>query len=143
MALSRITTAAAVGLGALILVGPTAHDTSAQSARPSVSIFDGKTLNGWHKPEGVPADYRGGKWDVIDGALVGDQDPPGMGGFLVTDYMAGKVLQVSPTGESRLVRQFKPGLADHTFLYAQGDILIVPHMNENTVAAYDISADMK
>ena len=65
------------------------------------------------------------------------------GGFLVTDYIAGKVLQVTPTGESRLVRQFKPGLADHTFLYAQGDILIVPHMNENTVAAYDISADMK
>lgn len=65
------------------------------------------------------------------------------GGYLVTDYLAGKLIQVSPTGESRVVRTFKPGLADHTFLYAQGDILIAPHMNENTVAAYDISADMK
>ena len=65
------------------------------------------------------------------------------GGYLVTDYLAGKVIQVSQTGESRVVRTFKPGLADHTFLYAQGDILIAPHMNENTVAAYDISADMK
>jgi sugar lactone lactonase YvrE len=65
------------------------------------------------------------------------------GGYLVTDYLAGKLLQVSPSGESRVVRTFKPGLADHTFLYAQGDILIAPHMNENTVAAYDISADMK
>ncbi len=42
-----------------------------------------------------------------------------------------------------MVRTFKPGLADHTFLYAQGDVLIVPHMNENTVGAYDIGADMK
>jgi outer membrane protein assembly factor BamB len=65
------------------------------------------------------------------------------GGYLVTDYLAGKLIQVSPTGESRVVRTFKPGLADHTFLYAQGDILIAPHMNENTVAAYDVSAEMK
>ena len=65
------------------------------------------------------------------------------GGYLITDYLAGKLIQVSPTGESRVVRTFKPGLADHTFLYAQGDILIAPHMNENTVAAYDISGEMK
>src|SRR6185503_18217623 len=65
------------------------------------------------------------------------------GGFLVTDYLAGKLIQVGQDGSSRVVRTFKPGLADHTFLYAQGDILIAPHMNENTVAAYDIGADMK
>ena len=58
---------------------------SAQAPKPSVAIFDGKTLSGWHKPQGVPADYRGGKWDVVDGTLVGDQDPPGMGGLLGTD----------------------------------------------------------
>jgi hypothetical protein len=65
------------------------------------------------------------------------------GGYLVTDYLAGKLIQISPSGESRVIRTFKPGLADHTFLYAQGDILIAPHMNENTVGAYDISGDMK
>ena len=65
------------------------------------------------------------------------------GGYLVTDYLAGKLIQVAPSGESRVIRTFKPGLADHTFLYAQGDVLIAPHMNENTVAAYDIGADMK
>ena len=65
------------------------------------------------------------------------------GGYLVTDYLAGKLIQVGQDGSSRVVRTFKPGLADHTFLYAQGDILIAPHMNENTVAAYDIGADMK
>jgi hypothetical protein len=65
------------------------------------------------------------------------------GGYLVTDYLAGTVIQVSQAGESRVVRTFKPGLADHTFLYAQGDVFIAPHMNENTVGAYDISGDMK
>jgi sugar lactone lactonase YvrE len=65
------------------------------------------------------------------------------GGYLVTDYLKGTLIQVAPTGESRVVRTFKPGLADHTFLYAQGDILIAPHMNENTVGAYEIGGDMK
>ena len=80
------TTVASLGLAtALLLAGPSALPTSAQAPKPSVSIFDGKTLSGWHKPQGVPAEYRGGKWEIIDGTLVGDQDPPGMGGFLVTD----------------------------------------------------------
>jgi hypothetical protein len=65
------------------------------------------------------------------------------GGFLVTDFLAGKLIQVSQDGSSRVVRTFKPGLADHTFLYAQGDVLIAPHMNENTVGAYEIGAEMK
>src|SRR5690606_41445614 len=30
-------------------------------------------------------DQVGGLWEVVDGAIVGDQDPPGHGGFLVTD----------------------------------------------------------
>lgn len=50
-----------------------------------VSLFDGQTLAGWHRHEGVPADNVGGKWEVVDGVLEGDQDPPGRGGFLVTD----------------------------------------------------------
>ena len=85
MTITTTTMAASLGLVALLLVGPAALHTSAQAPKPSVAIFDGKTLGGWHKPQGVPVDYRGGKWDVIDGTLVGNQDPPGMGGFLVTD----------------------------------------------------------
>jgi len=65
------------------------------------------------------------------------------GGYLVTDYLAGKLIQVNQDGSSRVVRTFKPGLADHAFLYAQGDILIAPHMNENTVSAYEIGGEMK
>jgi Domain of Unknown Function (DUF1080) len=79
------TMAASLGLGGLLLAGPAVLHTSAQAPTPSVSIFDGTTLNGWHKPKGVPAEYRGGKWEIVDGTLVGDQDPPGVGGFLVTD----------------------------------------------------------
>jgi len=44
-----------------------------------VPIFDGKTLDGWHKLT------EGGAWRVINGAIVGDQYPEGHGGLLVTD----------------------------------------------------------
>jgi hypothetical protein len=91
-------------------------------------------------------DYKTKKKTLISKQPVGNLDgveQEARGGYLVTDYLAGKLIQIAPTGESRVIRTFKPGLADHTFLYAQGDILIAPHMNENTVGAYDISGDMK
>ena len=50
-------------------------------------IFDGKTLNGWHKnPERI-GHGTGGSWVVEDGAISGEQDPPGSGngGILLTD----------------------------------------------------------
>lgn len=50
-----------------------------------VSLFDGKTLKGWKKHMGLPADNIGGQWEVIDGVIAGDQDPPGKGGFLITE----------------------------------------------------------
>ncbi len=49
------------------------------------SLFDGQSLDGWRRHETVPASDVGGKWEVADGVLVGDQDPPGRGGFLITD----------------------------------------------------------
>jgi hypothetical protein len=66
----------------------------------------------------------------------------GRGGYVLTDYLAGKVLHVSATGESRELRAFMPGTADHAFV-AAGNVLIVPHMNENKVAAYDLSDALK
>jgi hypothetical protein len=56
----------------------------------------------------------------------------------VTDFVAGKVLQVTAAGEARELRQFMSGTADHAFVPA-GNVLIVPHMNENKVASYDLS----
>jgi hypothetical protein len=66
----------------------------------------------------------------------------GRGGYVVTDYLAGKVLQVSAAGEVRELRAFMPGTADHAFV-AAGNVLIVPHMNENKLAAYDVSDVLK
>ena len=125
---------------------------------PNGLFVDGERLivGGWGKPEAdfstkVPGrlymlDLKTKQKTLITKQPLGNIDgveQEARGGFLVTDYLAGKVIQVTPTGASHVVRTFKPGLADHTFLYAQGDVLIVPHMNENTVAAYDIGADMK
>ncbi len=53
-----------------------------------VSIFDGQTLTGWHKFDEMEGEGFG-KWIIQDGAIVGDQDPPGKGGLLVTDKLYG------------------------------------------------------
>lgn len=85
-----------------------------------VSLFDGKTLKGWHRHDGLPGDNLGGKWEVVDGAIEGDQDPPGKGGLLVTDRNfkdfvlkleakidfpvdSGIFLRVGPTGRSHQI----------------------------------------
>ncbi len=80
-----------------------------------VSLFDGKTLAGWHTtPRVYGSMYPGGplltevvpslggefeansykhpaQWSVEDGVIVGRQDPrmPGYGGYLVTDQVYG------------------------------------------------------
>ncbi len=73
-----------------------AAEPAAESAEPAapaeppaaeegfVSLFDGRTLDGWKRHEGLPGDNVGGKWEVVEGAIEGDQDPPGLGGFLIT-----------------------------------------------------------
>jgi hypothetical protein len=55
-----------------------------------VSIFDGKTLTGWHVSaksghSGASKHKSGGYWAVEDGAIVGRQDIPGNGGIVITD----------------------------------------------------------
>lgn len=125
---------------------------------PNGLFVDGERLvvGGWGKPEAdfstkVPGrlymlDLKTKQKTLITKQPLGNIDgveQEARGGFLVTDYLAGKVIQVAPDGTSHVVRTFKPGLADHTFLYAQGDVLIVPHMNENTVSAYEIGSEMK
>ena len=51
-------------------------------------------------------------------------------------------MQVSSTGETRDLRKFMPGSADIGFVSA-GNVLLVPHMNENQVASYDLSDVLK
>ena len=56
-----------------------------------ISVFDGKTLNGWHKNPNKIGHGTGGRWTVEDGAITGEQDPPGSGngGILLTDQKFG------------------------------------------------------
>jgi lysophospholipase L1-like esterase len=47
-------------------------------------LFDGRSLDGWERFDTVPVEHVGGKWSAKSGLLIGEQDPPGRGGFLVT-----------------------------------------------------------
>ena len=62
----------------------------------------------------------------------------GKGGYIVTDWIAGKVLQITSAGDIHTLREFEPGTADHAFI-TTGNVLILPHMSENKVGAYDLS----
>ena len=58
------------------------------------SIFDGKTLKGWHVSSKTghsraSGNMSGGKWVVENGAIVGSQDIPGNGGIIITDEQFG------------------------------------------------------
>jgi hypothetical protein len=54
-------------------------------------VSDGKTLNGWHKNPAKIGHGTGGRWVVEDGAISGEQDPPGSGngGIMLTDEKFG------------------------------------------------------
>jgi hypothetical protein len=66
---------------------------SAQAQSPETgfqSIFDGKTLAGWHvsaksNHSKTSGNKSGGRWVVEKGAIVGSQDIPGNGGIVITD----------------------------------------------------------
>jgi sugar lactone lactonase YvrE len=64
----------------------------------------------------------------------------GRGGYMVSDWVAGKIFHIAADGTVRTVRQFKMGTADIAYLPASRT-LIVPHMLENRVEAYDLSGD--
>jgi sugar lactone lactonase YvrE len=71
-------------------------------------------------------------------ANIDGVESDGSGGYLVSDYLAGKILRVSADGRTRLVRQFGPGSADIGFEPGTRTLL-VPHMTENRLAGYVIS----
>ena len=84
--------ALALGLAAAVgatLVGRTSRAADDKPADEGfVSIFDGKTLNGWHVSSKT-GHGTGGRWVVEEGAIVGSQDRPGNGGIIITDKKYG------------------------------------------------------
>jgi len=53
------------------------------------SLFDGKTLDGWHVNKKRIGHGTGGRWAVEDGTITGTQNPPGNGGLLLSDETFG------------------------------------------------------
>ena len=124
---------------------------------PNGLLIDGNRLlvGGWGKPKpdfstDVPGhlfalDLQTKQKTLITPkpfANIDGLERDGRGGYIVSDYVAGKILQVSSSGETRELRQFMPGSADIGFV-SSGNILLVPHMNENTVASYNLSEVLK
>jgi outer membrane protein assembly factor BamB len=124
---------------------------------PNGLLVDGNKLvvGGWGKPEADFSTKVPGRLYTLDlttkqKTLITPQpfgnidglESDGRGGYLISDYLKGKILRVSATGESTEIQTFMPGAADIGFIPSINTVL-VPHMNENKVAAYDISAMLK
>jgi hypothetical protein len=84
---------------ALLLAANTTWAAAAKpkaAAKPDkdgwITLFDGKTLEGWHRNPQKIGHGTGGHWTVEEGGvLAGEQDPPGSGngGILLTDQKFG------------------------------------------------------
>jgi hypothetical protein len=124
---------------------------------PNGLLVEGDRLvvGGWGKPEAdfttkVPGhlfvlDLKTKKKTLITLQPLGNIDgveSDGRGGYIVTDYPKGQLIHVSASGEPRVLKTWMPGAADLAFVPV-GSIAIVPHMNENTIASYDISDVLK
>src|SRR5262249_11115003 len=123
---------------------------------PNGVLVEGDSLvvGGWGRPEAdfstkVPGrlfkiDLKTKKKTLITKEPTGNLDgveSDGHGGWVVTDWRAGKVMHVSAAGQVKLLSQVKQGTADHAYL-PEMRLLILPHMMENKVAAYDLSAEL-
>jgi len=124
---------------------------------PNGLLVDGDRLivAGWGKPEAdfttkVPGrlfalDLKTKKKTLITPKPFGNIDGlelDGRGGYIITDYQKGLLVHVTSSGETRTLKEFKPGTADLAFVPGR-NIAIIPHMNENKIVAYDISDLLK
>jgi len=124
---------------------------------PNGLLVEGDKLvvGGWGKPEPdfstkVPGrlytlDLKTKEKKLITPDPAGNFDgleSDGSGGYIVTDYNKGKLLRISSTGEIKEISTLMPGIADLAYIPAQ-HLAIIPHMNENKIVAYDISAALQ
>lgn len=121
---------------------------------PNGLLVEGDRLvvGGWGKPSEdfstkVPGrlfalDLKSKKKTLITAEPTGNLDgveSDGRGGYVVTDWIAGKVLHVTG-GKTKVVAQFGKGAADHAYL-PEKKLLILPHMLDNAVGAYDLKLE--
>jgi len=81
-------------LAALVALSAPRVLAQEKSSDGFISIYDGKTLAGWHVSaksghSRASKNQSGGRWVVEDGAIVGSQDIKGNGGLIVTDEQFG------------------------------------------------------
>lgn len=75
-----------------------------------------------------------------NGTSVGNLDglePDGKGNYFVTDWMIGKLLYITPAGNSTTLIKLDQGSADLTVL-PQQNLIIIPMMLSNNILAYRI-----
>lgn len=78
--------------GFALAAAPALHRLAyAAPAEGWIELFDGESLAGWHKNPQQIGHGTGGVWQVEDGSITGEQDPPGSGngGILLTDRKFG------------------------------------------------------
>lgn len=84
--------------------------------------------------------------NTLEISSLGDKTPvgnldgveaDGMGNYLVTDWVSGRLLQISPNGSSETLIEFEQGSADHTVM-PEKNLVIVPMMLQNDVVAFRI-----
>jgi sugar lactone lactonase YvrE len=68
-------------------------------------------------------------------ANIDGLESDGQGGYIISDYMAGKIMQVGADGKTTVVKQLKQGAADIAYVPSQ-KLVIVPEMSQNRIAAY-------
>ncbi|MFO1351782.1 MAG: SMP-30/gluconolactonase/LRE family protein [Gammaproteobacteria bacterium] len=79
--------------------------------------------------------------DLGDGKSVGNIDgveSDGKGGYIATDWMAGKLLHIDAKGAATTLAEVGQGSADHTVIPDQ-NLVLVPRMMNNTVIAYKVA----
>ena len=75
------------GLGAVSQTAVFGKTKSQTVEKGFVSLFNGEDLQGWHTNAQKIVHGYGGRWKVEQGAITGEQDPPGSGngGVLLTE----------------------------------------------------------
>lgn len=94
----------------------------------------------------IPGHLKKIDLNTLEITSLGDKTPignldgveaDGMGNYLVTDWIGGRLLLVSPNGSSETLIEFEQGSADHTVM-PEKNLVIVPMMLQNDVVAFRI-----
>src|SRR5262249_57792371 len=96
MKFSRLAVVSLTVIAVAVVAGPLVFCPAIGDDKPKLepglrSIFNGKDLTGWHKNPEKIGHGTGGIWVVENGAITGEQDPPGggNGGILLADEEIG------------------------------------------------------